>query len=356
MKKRIGILLLTGLIFAGMSGVTAFAEDAGAAIPNVTTSTDVNDVTLPFTKNLKIAEGVTVPTQTFGFEITAQTDGAPQATMSSVSYTSQDETGALTAENTYVISKDATISFAPFTKAGVYEYEVKETRGNGEGMSYDAGTYTLRVYVVNSDNGGFKVKTITAEKDNTKQDKIAFDNQSVKNGSLIIHKDTVGEQADKKKDFTFKIRFLKSGTEAENVTSYIGKIGNVEIVCSIGQDTEFQLHDGEELSFESLPVGTRYIVTEIEENDNYTPSIQVISSGTEVHRADGTDGTDLSSSDNGTDTILVGEQENKVIFTNTYADTPTTGLFLQRLPFWVMILAAVCAIAGLAVVNGRKRS
>lgn len=356
MKKRIGILLLTGFILAGMSGVTAFAEDTDTNIPNVTESTNVENVTVPFSKNLKIAEGVTIPSQTFSFEITAQTAGAPQASMNSVSYTSQDEKGTLTAENTYVISKDATISFAPFTKAGVYEYEVNETRGNEDGMSYDAGTYTLRVYVVNSDNGGFKVKTITAEKDNTKQDKIVFDNQYVKNGSLIIHKDTVGEQADKKKAFTFKIKFLKSGTEGENIISYTGQIGNVDIVCPIGQDKEFQLHDGEELSFESLPVGTRYIVTEIEEEDNYTPSIQVISSGEEVRRADGTDGTDLSSSDNGTDTILVGEQENKVIFTNTYDDIPITGLFLQRLPFGVMILAAICAIAGLAVVNGRKRS
>ena len=355
MKKRIGILLLTGLIFAGMSGVTAFAEDAGVAIPNVTTSTDVNDVTVPFTKNLKIAEGVTVPTQTFSFEITRQTEGAPLATIDTVNYSNSDAVGTME-NNTYTISKNATIHFDEFSKAGVYEYEVKEIAGNADGMSYDAGTYTLRVYVVNSDNDGFEIKTITAEKDNIKQDKIAFDNQYVENGSLAIHKDTVGEQADKEKDFTFKIKFFKSETEAEDVTSYTGKIGKEEVVCNVDQETEFLLHDGEELVFDSLPVGTRYIVTEVEETDNYTPSIQVISSGTEVRQVKGTDGTNLSSSENGTDTTLVGEQENKVTFTNTYADTPITGLFLQRIPFFVMILAAVCAISGLAVVNGRKRS
>ena len=355
MKKQIGILLLTGLIFAGMSGVTAFAEDAGANTPNVTTSTDVDDVTVPFTKNLKIAEGVTVPTQTFSFDVTPQTDGAPQATIDTINYDNLDAVGILE-NNIYTISKTAAIHFEEFIKAGVYEYEVKETVGNEAGMSYDAGIYTLRVYVVNSVNGGFAIQTITAEKDETKQDELAFDNQYIENGALTIHKDTVGEQADKQKDFTFKIKFLKSGTEAEGITSYTGKIGEEDVVCAVGRDTEFQLHDGEELVFDSLPVGTRYIVTEVEEKDNYTPSIQVILSGTAVRQEKGTDGTDLSSSKNGIDTTLVGEQENKVTFTNTYVDTPITGLFLQRLPFWVMILVAVCASAGLAVVNGRKRS
>ena len=64
MKKRIGILLLTGLFMTGVCGATAYAEGE-SEIPNVTESTDVDDVTVPFTKNLKIAEGVTVPDVTF---------------------------------------------------------------------------------------------------------------------------------------------------------------------------------------------------------------------------------------------------------------------------------------------------
>ena len=353
MKKRIGILLLTGLVMTGICGATAFAEGE-SEIPNVTESTDVENVTVPFTKNLKIAEGVTVPNVTFLFEIEPQ-EGAPEASMNEVVYKNTDAAGDPTAENVYVISKDSTITFEPFTKAGVYEYVVNEKRESMEGVSYDTDTYTLRVYVINSENGGFEIEAITAEKDDVKQSEIVFNNQYVENGSLSIGKNTAGSQADKSKDFTFKIKFLKSGTEDAAVTEYVGKIGTEEVTCSIDTETEFQLHDGEELVFDALPVGTRYLVTEVEEEDKYTPAIQVIENGTEVYTATGVDGTNLSSSKEGTSSTLVGENENKVVFTNTYEDMPRTGLFLQRAPFVIMILAAICAVVGLTAINIKKR-
>ena len=51
---------------------------------------------------------------------------------------------------------------------------------------------------------------------------------------------------------------------------------------------------------------------------------------------------------------LVGENDNKVTFVNTYNDTPITGIIVNNLPFIALIGIAVAAFGSLAIIK-RKR-
>ena len=63
-------------------------------------------------------------------------------------------------------------------------------------------------------------------------------------------KQTVGELADKTKNFTFRLTLRKAKTAKDE--TIIGKIGNKEVKFTYGEEKEFQLRDGEQLVFEKL--------------------------------------------------------------------------------------------------------
>ena len=354
-RKKIVAALLAGTMMMGMNTI-AFADTADMAVKTVATGTQETEASLTVTKNLELAEGITLPDVTFSFEISPVAD-APEATIDPVAYSTEDNPGAL--ENgKYVISKHAAVRFiGEFPKPGVYEYTVSEKAGSAEGVIYATDTYTLRVYVANKTDGGFYIKTITAVKDDEKQEEIVFTNTYVKDASLVIKKETVGDYADKKQDFEFTIEFIKSATEKDTVTSYTGKIGTETVECKIGEETHFYLHDGEQLVFDPIPAGTRYIVTEVGKADDYTPEISVVENGTQTATSvKGTDADDLSSA-TATDQTnnLIGENDNKVTFVNSYKDIPVTGVSLENLPFILMAMIAAAAMFAVTVLNRMRR-
>lgn len=341
MKTMIAALTLTGLLAASL-GLSAFADT-----PVTLTGQQV-------TKHLVMAEGQAVPTETFSFTADAVTEDAPEASIDNVSYTSADDLGAFFNDGVYTVDKNAAITFGDFPHAGTYVYTVTETPGTADGITYDSTSYTMVVYVAN-DSGNLTIRDITVEANNGKQEDLSFTNTYRKNGSLTITKYTEGELADKTKDFSFIIRFIKSGTESDNVTAYTGKIGSEEVTCNIGDDTPFSLRDGESLVFDVLPVGTRYVVTEVAATDGYAPSVSVIENNVEVFTDTTTDADALSTADAGSSN-LVGEHENRVVFTNTYNEVPVTGLVLKSLPFLLLIvLPALALILPVAAKSRMKK-
>ena len=66
--------------------------------------------------------------------------------------------------------------------------------------------------------------------------------------------------------------------------------------------------------------------------------------------------TEGISSANKQETNLVGENENKVTFTNTYKNIPLTGIFMNNLPFVIVIGIAVLALGTLAVLKKQKNA
>ena len=349
-NKKLLLFVLAATMMIGTNSLV-MADDQ---VSTVSTGTETEQASAQITKEFELAEGITIPTVTFQFNITKVTQDAPDATITQVSYDDTDNKGTL--ENgKYVISKDAQITFGEFTHTGVYEYKVKEKQESFSGVTYADNKYTLRVYVANKKDGGFYIQTITAESEEGKEENILFTNTYKKDAKLEITKKVTGDMADKTKDFEFKIIFVRSGTEDNNVTSYRGKIGGEDVTCQIGQETTFKLHDGESLVFDKIPAGTRYIVTEVEQEDGYTPSVKVVENGAETKDVTGTDGTDLTSVNNTETNNLIGENENNVVFTNAYKDVPRTGMIINNLPFICMIAAAFAGIVTLTF-GRRKRS
>lgn len=343
-KKKLSALLLAGTMMMSI-GTSVFAADN-------TPSVDVEGK-ISVMKEFEMAEGISVPTVTFQFTATPITADAPTAVIKDISYSDTDDKGTLR-NGKYTIAKNTEIIFGTFPYAGVFEYTVKETAGNVGSVIYSTAQYTLRVYVANKNDGTLYVKNITADDGTGKKEKVLFTNTYVNNkASFIVEKKTTGNLANKTKDFEFTIIFTKSATS--NETTFTGKIGEKVVTCEAGNETTFTLHDGQQLVFEKLPAGTRYVVKEKGvAGDGYTPTITIVENGvTTVNGTQGNETDDLSSAKDG-NSNLIGEKDNKVTFVNTYNDTPITGIIINNLPFITLIGIAVAAFGSLAIIK-RKR-
>lgn len=349
-KKKIGALVLAGTMMFSM-GTSVFAEET---IPTVDKTGQVS-----ITKDFVMAEGIDTLASTFKFTATSTTEGAPKATISDITFV-ETENGT-TEQGIKTVSKNSNIIFDTFPHAGEYVYTVKETQENVDGVEYSTDIYTLRVYVKNGDSG-LEIRNMTAEKgtsDGTERNKVPemkFTNTYRKNAPLEITKVTTGDLADKTKDFEFTITIIPSKTEKNQTVVYTGKIGDEEVTVNANQEKTFQLHNGETLKFDSLPAGTRYVVTETGANDGYTPSVTVIENGANTVTKTANSETEGISSANEQETNLVGEKDNKVTFTNTYKNIPLTGIFMNNLPFVIVIGIAVLALGTLAVLKKQKNA
>ena len=259
-KKKIGALVLAGTMMFSM-GTSVFAEDT---IPTVDKNGQVS-----ITKDFVMAEGIDTPASTFKFTATSTTEGAPKATISDITFV-ETENGT-TEQGIKTVSKNSNIIFDTFPHAGEYVYTVTETKESATGVEYSEDTYTLRVYVKNGDSG-LEIRNMTAEKRTStgitrnKVSEMKFTNTYRKTTSLEITKKTEGELADKTKKFDFTITIIPSQTE-KNPSSYTGKIGEKRVTVYRDTPNTFQLCNEETLKFESLPAGTRYVVTEMGKQD-----------------------------------------------------------------------------------------
>ncbi len=365
-KKRFGALLLAGAMALGMCmNTTVFAEK----VPTVGNQegTEQQPASAGITKLFEMAEGLDVPAATFKFTVEkAHGNDGPEASISNITYQAEENKGQVQ-NGKYVIEKTSAITFGNFPHAGEYVYTVKEKdeSATNPSITYSEEQYTLRVRVANgANNTSLYIKDITAERDRSngtetnKVAKISFTNTYRKNVSLKITKTTTGTLADKTKKFNFKITFEKSETE-DTLANFQGTITRkgstkTEPVTCTGGSATFTLADGDVLKFENLPAGTKYKVTEVEgEKDGYTPHVTVTDNGIRGKVINGTDGTDLSSSQNGN---YAGENDNIVEFENKYVENPATGIIMNNLPFILLIGVAVLAFGTLAFVKKRRTS
>lgn len=346
-KKKIGALILAGTMLLSM-GTTAFAAEE-TTTPNVNQNGQV-----PITKEFEMADGLNTPAATFKFTATSTTEGAPTATIADVSFT-EGQAGTLKGEK-YVLEGKTAISFTgTWPHAGEYVYTVAETQESMPNVTYDTSSYTLRVYVINGTNG-LEIEKITAQGATGKTDKILFTNTYAKNNAtLTIEKNTTGTYADKTKEFNFEITFTKS--PMSDKTTFTGNIGSEPVECTAGIAKSFTLADREQLVFSNLPVGTTYVVKELAASDGYTPSVTVVENRTTTLKNKTVQETEALDTlkENGKNN-LVGENENKVTFTNTYKDVAVTGILMNNLPFILLVAVAIVAFVSLAVIKRRRTS
>ena len=345
-------IIMAGTLAAGMClGSTAvMAEKA--------TAPDVE-------KTFTVAEGSAIPAAEFQFIAESIDTTAPDLLINNITYTANDADSVKTVQ---ILSEDGDqLTGADFPHAGVYKYTVKETNDgdqtpdqNNDEFIYDPKAYRLNIYVQNTGDTLEISQFEVLNEENEKEDSLAFKNTYKKRGnaddvaSLTITKKTTGTYADKTKDFSFTITIWPSSTETEEDIVYIGKIGTEEIKVPADGETEvgFTLRDGESLVFENLPAGTRYLVTEIGAKDGYTPSVEVIENGSvSVSGKKVADEADLASNGEDNTNNLVGENENRVVFTNTYEDITPTGIILNNLPFVILIGTAAAGFIAYVVVR-----
>lgn len=312
-------------------------------------------------KNLHIAEGITVPDITFTFHFEGVGD-APEISDKKISYTQND--GNLFDGNIVRKNVENIFSEVNFPHAGEFTYTLTELAGNQEAdggiMTYDPASWTIHVYVKNTEDGKTEISSVTASKEGQKQEKIAFDNKFEKTTSLTVEKQIKGAFADRTKKFDFTIRFEKSPTLDENKNSFITS-ENKEY--EYGKEHKFCLSDNEKIVFDNLPAGTTYEVIETGVQDKYVPSIAVEENGNtavEVSLTKETEGQSLSSVaiHKGEKLNLAGEEKNYVVFTNTLdeQDVPVTGVMLNGLPYILVMGASAAGLGGYFVIKRRYKA
>lgn len=329
MKKFVAILLTLMLVL----GIGAAVADEAPATP--TTYKDMPTVTI--TKDYELTnEGTVSPAETFHFTIAANsvTDAAedvtvanmPMPTIGSVTYV-DGEAGSATK------SKTVEIRLPDYTSVGIYTYIVKETAGTTAGVTYYGEDILLKVTVIEQD-GKIRVAAVHTEEGHSgtgdnKKDTFA---NTYKAGTLNVTKTVAGNLGDQSKMFDFTVTFTKpNGKEVKSAIN--AKVaGTAATDFNVAWDDKgtytytFQLKHGQTASFENLPYGVTYTVTEAAA-DGYTTT---------------------KAGDSGT----ISAAEQTAAFTNTKTGEIDTGVTTENLPY--VLLIGFVVLAGAALLIKRK--
>ena len=355
LKKWKALLLAGVMTLTACLGGTAMAADQESAAVLVN-------------KTLEVAEGTTLPDLTFQFTITKVTDDAPDASVQDgITFTDADLTAERLSNGVYTVEKSKAITFGTFPHAGEYVYTVSETNSNAEGVTYAENSYQLHVYVYNGTDGSLYVNSSVAYPVTSdggvgeKADGLDFINQYVgtlteeDNTALVISKDVTGDLANLDTEFTYTIRITLPSTVTgiSSVTGSFSSGGTQQF--AVNQDVTFTLKDGESLTFDGIPAGTRYVVTEAG-TSGFTPSVVVMEDGTRTTNTSAGEGQSLATASQGSTNLAGDNGENSASFTNNWDDTPATGIIINNLPLIAVAVAAVLAAVVLFAVNRRRRS
>lgn len=338
MKKIISLAL--GLVLMMSLSTVAFAAGVEGEEPTVTppsitvgddTYTDVTSVTIEKVYKLENA-GTTSPAETFTVAQVGSgtvTDG--DATVAPALGTI---TGAVFNEGAATVSGAKayiTIELPEYTTVGIYEYTLQETVGKTAGVVYHSDEIRLVVTVMQGEDGKVRVAAVHTETeggDKTGSIENIYQAAGVQdnNEGLKITKTVTGNMGDKEKYFDFQLKLtgetdkdyaafyaIKGGTYEQNPTSVTVEAGEEVIV-------NLKLKDGETITIENLPYGVEYTVTE----SDYT------NEGYETTKT----------GDSGT----IDSAVHTAAFTNNKGGTVDTGIYMDSLPYILMLaLVAVAA-------------
>ena len=296
---------------------------------------------------------------------------------------------------------------------GKYEFLVKETQNTynitdefEEKMIYSQGQYGVEVYIMEGKDGKLFVFAILAKivvhdesnKDENIGDKVIVDpgtdkeltiegdhsrmiftNIYVKNNgtpeitdpedpdpeeidefsTLKITK-KVDDKGDKTQSFNFRatVDLPAVGDLEDDWDSYTAyKVGkdaanNIhieEIIFTVGDEKTFTLKHGEYLAFTDMHVGASFIAQE-DGIQNFTPDYIIVKNGNSEAKVIGDKGKLLS-----TGLKRIGESDNRADYTNTQGMVTPTGISVDNLPYIVLIMASVFALAGYIAIKFRLK-
>ena len=358
MSKKLLSLVLAATMTLGM-GAAAFAADGDGVTPSpITTSKMV--------KELTVAEGVVPPTDfTFSFTAegsdTASVDAHPEISVKTITVT-QDDTTKTLYKGEIKLSDLFTID--SFSHAGEYVYTVKETtegyKDKAEGdvkktLVVDDTVYTVRVYVKNGEEG-LEFAGVTVAKPKTEgegEDKVDPTNDGFKFSNkyeeeivpadgavLTVTKTISGAYGDKTKTFPITVELTipevnDAATAVALATDSKGTLNGTTVTA--------ELTNGESIKFSKLPAGTTFVVKETQDSlyKSKTTGYVKVKDTAYVEGNVNKDGEGP-----------VTTAGNEVTIENNREDVIPTGILINNLPYFLLV---VIAFAGVAYMQMKKR-
>lgn len=325
---------------AAVTGLTAHAADQPT-----TTEPQVN-------KTVNVADGITISDDAvFSVKQVPNADGVTAPA------TVADGTVSISAASLKANTKvSESLGLAAKTTAvGEYTFEVKETapadKTGTYGWTVDKTTYYVHVYVAQNGDHSYIVtkgtNTITDSKLDNKVDSIDFTNTFTKEAGAFTVKKTVenDQYADADTLYNFTATFKESSTSGE-VSTFINQIQVADATDKAvsGNAITFKLKKGETATFTNVPAGVKVDVVEAQATNVKSTTIAITSNGGETKTKDGLDSGE----------VLLGENLNSIVYTNTYKDVTLTGVATKIAPFIAMVAIAGGAVA-LYIVSRRRR-
>lgn len=349
--KKFRVLLLTFVVAVTMmaSSLSVFAVQGNASKASATVPT--------LTKEVTLAEGVTMPATTFeftaepaenadGVDTPDTPEGAPTSFVTTVNGArtvgdgaAKTFTGALNVPDTWAV--------------GEYTYKIKETAPtkttDASGWTkIDTAEYYLHVYAKNDGSVLYSItKTNEVGAEKVPDAEFKFSNEYQNNdGELTVSKTVDNpEYVPADTDYSFTITFTENGS-AKVPATITGKIGEGEsaktVTVTNGSGT-FKLKKDESVKFTDLPVGLKYQVVEAKPSHASYKETSITVNGTAVAGGEERD----------TGVNKITETANTAAYTNVYDEVTITGVIMNVLPFVMMI--AIAGAAAMYVVSRRRK-
>ena len=333
MKRLISLALVLVMVLA--LGTAAFAADPATVTPKAVT----------VSKAYTLTGGAAAPKEELSFTVTP--DPSNQAA-----------TGELVVgtNNTVTTSGEAktefNITFPTYNKVGVYKYTVAEVKGSTLGVTYDETPITVVVTVTNKQGSAEAATTDELEatvaihkggetgKKITDTDNTAFTNEYGQ-GQLTVTKQVSGNLASNTKKFTIHVNF--TGENAKSVITYT-VAGGAEQTLDLSSGTakaDIELSSTESAVFTNIPAGVTYTVEEDAKHAEGSENPETTEEGYTVTYTKSDDKGEIAADDK--DTVTVNNEKGTEV---------DTGITLDSLPY---ILIALVAVIAIAVVVIRKR-
>lgn len=296
-------------------------------------------------------DGTYTPTEAFTFQQIDKTYNSENDVVvnETLSFTStpgskNPDNGAvnLTVDNLTVTSLNPgkiTVNVPSLSKAGIYEWTIKEIPGTTAGVTYSTAEIHVTV-LVEYDNTNHALKIAETQSYIKKEngEKASTFENTFKSGSFTVAKNVEGNMADVNDEFDITVTL----TSEKPVRTNIIFAGETVTPDQWEENTytktmKYSEIDGAK-TFANIPEGvTVSVVEDTAENKmmNYSYT-----------STNDTQGNDFSM------TVADTDENKKVVVTNTRNSTVDTGVFMDSLPY-VLLLVGACA--GLVVFFARRR-
>lgn len=336
MKKigKLGLTIAMVLAMAIGTTATAFADTTAATVTQEGTA---------ISKTYTAAEASLLTETEFKYNLTytgaTKINGNETTNPANVTQNVANEiTLTLNQKEENATSVDGSMTYAElfegitFSAPGRYYFTLSEVEGNNPDIAYDKSSYTIEVQVVwdDVDAGTVKVQSVNTYKDEVKTTSGAtFTNGAKENGTLTVEKIIAGNAANTDNEFTFTVTL----TGVSETGSYTATINDNPAEAAQKGANTYVLGHKDKLVISNLPVGATYTVTEADATE--TNGVYVVDGYTVTDNVGGTGDNNANGS--------MTEDGANVTFTNTKNAEVITGVFMDVLPYALIVVVAAAA-------------